>query len=833
MAEKDYAAILTVEELGTEVKRILANGKPFAFDIETGYTGPDDKEISTKPFHPNFLVVGISFSDDPDWARYVPFAHDEGPNVNKTAVARLFWTLLNTGRGVPHNAMFELQGMSRFFREELSEDPFFGEAVRKAHGLYPILSDTMIEASMMQCYMPLSNGQGVGVGLKGLTYHIFGHKMTEFKSLFPEEDSELGPGTPKKKMTTIRFNTRRVCPRVVEYGCEDSAWTLALHLHHYDHVKDQLMFRTEILLLPVLCEMEIEGLVLDWAEYERQEKIITHFKEAFNEEIQHELSEKLGEIVQVNFNAPKQVANLLYERMGLPVQRDKKTGNPTTAEKAMIKLARETGNPHLLKILEWRGVSKLLSAYITKYLNELRFDPSGRARPNHNQLGAGTGRFSVDEVSYQQWPKPYHFELENGEVLDLNYRNFLIAPEDFRIIGFDFAQVEMRVLAGVVGEPAMLEAFARGVDLHKQTASVMFKVPLEEVTPKQRQAAKGLNFGILYGQGAQALAEILEISKEEAQDLLIDYFEGFSKLRAWMDAQVALGRETGSVSTPFGRQFHIWNYDDSRDIQERAMRKVIKNEKDKADKDKLLGLARYIYSEGDRLCVNAAIQGGAADYLKLGMVRAQRKIKEMGWEGKVILVMTIHDALEFYVHNSISTQEVIDALNPMVSFPVPGFPEILAEWHEGLRWGEVLEIKTDKNKKITGYEYEVVLHDKRKFEWSGTTAQEGYDWLAKLPMLIEETKPQPEPEPEKPSENTLWIEMDEFPDANEWAAAKDFLTDNSEGEDGEYPVWVKIGTAEKSLGLTLKGRLSELEELRFLLPRARIILASELDKVPF
>src|SRR5690606_9384168 len=125
--------------------------------------------------------------------------------------------------------------------------------------------------------------------------------------------------------------------------------------------------RTEILLLPVLCEMEQEGLELDWAEYERQAVIIENFKNALNEEIQSDLSEKLGEIVNVNFNSPKQVSELLYEKLELPTQLNKKTQRPTTDDKAMNYLARTTNDPSLLKILEWRGVSKLLSAYITKY----------------------------------------------------------------------------------------------------------------------------------------------------------------------------------------------------------------------------------------------------------------------------------------------------------------------------------------------------------------------------------------------------------------------------------------------------------------------------------
>lgn len=787
MTTKDYGAISDVEGLREYIGKVKNGGKTFAFDIESGYDGPPTNDLSTSVFHPRWKLVGISFTDSTEWARYVPIAHDNGENAPTLAAARLFWSLLNTGRGVPHNAMFELQGLSRWFREVLWDDTFFGKAVRESNGLYPVLSDTMIEANMMQCYQPLANGQGVGVGLKGLVKHIFGHQMTELTSLFPDLKAA---GTTKQ----LRFNVLELNEASIEYACEDSAWTLALHEHHYAHVKDSLMFRAELMLLPVLCQMEQEGLVLDWDEYERQEKIVEKFKNDLNEEIQADLSERLGELVKVNFNSPKQVQELLYEKLGLPLQVNKKTNRPTTDEKAITHLVRITNDEGLKKILEWRGVSKLLSSYITKYLKELRYDPSGRARPSHNQLGAGTGRFSVDGVSYQQWPKPYHFELKNGETLDLNYRNFLIAPEDFRIVGYDFAQVEMRVLAGVVGETAMLEAFANGEDLHMKTASVMFNTPLDQVTPKQRQAAKGLNFGILYGQGAAALAETLGITKDEAQELLNDYFDGFSKLRAWMDNQVAQGRQNGEVSTPFGRRFHIWNYDDAEDLKRRAER--LSGE----EREKLMGLSRYVYSEGDRLCVNAAIQGGAADYMKLGMVRAQRAIYEAGLQDKIRLVMTIHDALEFYVHNSVSTQEVIDLLNPMVSFPVEGFPEIRADWHEGLRWGEVLEIKLDEKKQITHYEYEEVLPDKRKFAGKFSTPEEGYAWIKNLPNLIAEDDAKREETQETdeglnvPGHYTITLK--DSPDAEVWGQVRSILGDSSEGTE----VRVQLNGQEKVLG---------------------------------
>jgi DNA polymerase I-like protein with 3'-5' exonuclease and polymerase domains len=781
MTTKNYGAIQDTDSLKTYVTKLLDEGKVFSFDIETGYDGPNIVGVSTLPFHPQFKVVGISFTNDPEWARYVPIAHDNGQNVNKVAVARLFWNLLNTGLGIPHNAMFELQGMGKFFRETLWDDPFFGTAVRKSHGYFPVFSDTMIEANMMQCYQPLGAGGGVGVGLKGLTYHIFGHKMTEFKDLFPEEDSEMGPGTAKKDLKYIRFNTREICPRVVEYACEDSAWTLSLHLKHYPEVSGTLMFRTEILLLNVLVEMELHGMELDWAAYERRAIEVASFISEMNEEIQEYFSDRLGELVSVNLGSPKQVAELLYEKLGLPVQLDPKTKRPTTGEKAITVLERQDAG--VRRISRYREVSKLQSSYLTKYLKELAYAEDGRAHPNHNQLGAGTGRFSVDHVSYQQWPKPYHLKLESGRTLDLNYRNFLIAPEGFRIIGFDFSQVELRILAGMTNETDMLKAFADGIDIHVATASAMLGIPISEVTKKERAKGKTLNFGIVYGLGVDALAETLGISIDEAEALLQQYFEGFPKLRAWMDDRVIEGNNNWEVSTLFGRRFHIWEYDE----YERLMNKARKME-DPEERRKTERWARRMRSKADRMCVNAPVQGGAADYIKLGMVRAQRKIKEMGWEGKVIMVMTIHDALEFYVHESISTQEVIDALNPCVSFPVQGLPEILAEWHEGTHWGDVVEIKVDKQKQIIGYAWEDEDGEKHEFD----TLDEAYAYQAQYEYGG--AKEEPEPEKEKIE---YCIYFAEPPTFEEWEKAKEVLADCV--SDTGIPVSVLIEGKTKTL----------------------------------
>lgn len=686
----NYGAIKSADQFEVFVDRLISDNTAFGFDIESGYYGPDKEKAALLPFYPDWVMVGFSFTNSLQWARYVPVAHDSGENIDDPVrVARLFWKLLQTGNGVAHNATFELKGLSRWFRDLLSDDPEVGEAVRESQGLFPVLSDTMIEIFMRAHKAPKPMG-GPGLGLKENVYDEFGHQMTEFLSLFPEQDSDLGLGVKKAKQRFVRFNTRNLTPEVTNYGCEDSLWCLALHFENYPHVKDQLMFKTEILLMPVLVEMEIEGILLDWGKIAAKTKETAKFRDLMNEEILSDLSERLNENININLASVPQLSEVLYEKLGLPIkERSEKTDKPSTSESALRAIAKE--DPVVRRILEYREVVKLYGSYLNKYDTELNYAGNDRAYPNHNQTGALTGRFSVDGVSYQQWPKPYHYELKDGTVFEMAFKDLLVAPKGFRIMGYDFSQVELRVLAGQADETTLLKAFAEGIDIHKQTAATMFKIELEAVTKGIRANGKTLNFAVVYGSGAQNIAEMLStpekpVTKDDAQELLDAYYAGFPKLKAWMDQKVLEGHEQGYVETMFGRKFTVWEYQSRNN---------------------------YIRSKGDRMCVNAPIQGGAADYMKLGMVRVNRAIKAAEAEGRIIkggirLIMTIHDALEFYVHESVSSQLAIDIIQPQISFRVQGLPEIRADWHEGYRWGSVVEIKQDKHKQISGYGLEDV-----------------------------------------------------------------------------------------------------------------------------
>jgi DNA polymerase I-like protein with 3'-5' exonuclease and polymerase domains len=695
VSTRNYGVVRTAREFLTHARRLMQTPEiPVGFDIEAGYRGEDKDGVSLLPHHPDWLLVSFQFTNGRDWARMVPIAFDDtSKNVDDVvATARILWRLVNTCKIVPHNANYELTGVSRWFMETLADDPIVGEEVRAVDGFFPIFTDSYIEAKMLNQYDPLR----VGAGLKGLSKHVLGQEMTEFRSLFPDEDTDMGPATKKSRLKYIRFNTRNPdSPRIIDYSCEDATAAWELSDKHLPALKDSemwMMYQIEMRLLPILVDMEYEALVLDWPEIHRRAEEIKRFGELYNEEIQQEFAKRTGRATPVLLSSPKQLADVLFKDpaeggLGLPVKkRSDKTQQPSTGNDALRVIAQK--DAIIRDILTWRRVSKLYGSYLNKYDTQLNYAGNGRAYPNHNQIGAGTGRMSVDGVPYQQWPKPYHFELKDGTSFDLNFRDLLVSPEGFRIVGFDYSQIELRILAGQAGEDTMIQAFKDGVDIHRATAATMLRRPLEDIDKKQRGVGKTSNFAVVYQSGAENIADMLTAqgsptTTEEAEQMLKDYFAAFPKLRAYMDKLVTDGSSQHYIMTPFGRKFTIWEYKDSR---------------------------QWIRAKGDRLCVNAPIQGGAADYMKIGLVRAYNAIKKAEKEGRIPpksirLVMSVHDALEFYVHESVDTQTVIDLLDPMVAFdhPALGGVPIRADWHEGHRWGHVVEVQRDESGKITGY----------------------------------------------------------------------------------------------------------------------------------
>ena len=767
---RNYDKIISPEVFAQFVDRLLAAGSPVGFDIETGYRGDPVPGASLHP--EQGMIVGFSFTNSPQWARYVPLVHDNGPNMDPAQAAPLLWRLLSSGLAVAHNNKFEARWTSAFFREHLSDHPEYGAAVAQLRGYVPWFSDTLLE-SYVEASQPSH-------GLKALTKSMFGHDQADLLSLFPD--------LPKSKAKTLRFNELELTPAVISYACEDAVWCLAIHEQVYPLVSDSMIYKTEMAITPILCAMEDEGVVFDWQAMLRSADEAEAFMAVMDAAIQAELTRLIGSEVSINLGSPVQVAKVLYERLGLPVKNTTKTGNPSTDAATLGMLAAQY--PVVQQMLDWKEIKTLITRYLRKFPNEFNYAPDGRAHANHLQAYVPSGRFAVSDPPLQQLPKMYRYEIDDvnneRQVFECAFRDFVQAPPGWRIVGFDYSQVELRVLAAMSGEPALLDAFTKGHDVHQTTASLIFGVPVDQVTKEQRQQAKGINFSLLYGAGAKNLSEQLRIPKTQAQDLIDTYFRIYSSVQSWKDTMIATGQAQGYVSTHFGR-------------------KIVIREFESTDS--------WIYAKGERLCINGPVQGTAADYMKIAMVRADKALTAAGLDDRVRLVMNIHDALEYYVHESVDTAEVIAVLDPAVSFPVPGFPPIIAEWHEGLTWGSVQDVDITALRSPASGQQEQ--------EGPLTVAVQDSQALSPDPGVVGRAEGS-ELQNRVIGPSTVYVDLDQPPFEREYRAFLGWLRDHP----GHSAVVVRVAGEQVTAGVSSLS-VSDSAEIGTILTGARVVLGED------
>jgi len=353
----------------------------------------------------------------------------------------------------------------------------------------------------------------------------------------------------------------------------------------------------ELPLTGVLFSMEREGFTLD-------KEALRAMSGRFGERLS-ELEQGIYGLCGESFNilSPKQLGGILFEKLGLPPQKKTKSGYSTDAE-VLEKL--EDKHPVIKLILEYRFLSKLKSTFVDGLLAMVK--PDGRVYTSFNQNVTATGRISSTEPNLQNIP----VRTELGREI----RRAFVAREGHILIGADYSQIELRLLAHISGDEGMINAFNSGADIHQSTAAEVFGVPLDSVTREQRSAAKAVNFGIVYGISDFGLARSIGVSRREAGEFIARYLERYPGIREYMARSVAQGREEGYVSTLMGRR---------RELPE-------------------LASSNYnTRSFGERVAMNMPIQGSAADIIKLAMVRVHRTLKERGLQARLIL--QIHDEL--------------------------------------------------------------------------------------------------------------------------------------------------------------------------------------------
>jgi DNA polymerase-1 len=675
--------VTDIDQLREHMDKICSEGIVFGFDIETGYDGDDRDKAATTP--ELMKVVGISYAMNTDEGFYVPLAHDLERNEDLATVAEVMKPALQSGLGVAHNAKFEIRCLAQ------PQPRGFGYHCR-------VFSDTQIEAYVLQEWQSFA--------LKSLVYDVFAYEQATYASLFP--------GAKPAELRRSRFNHLPVSPAVISYAVDDSIWCLALHLRHHPLVADTAVYKLEMQVLDVVVAMEEVGLYYDWDYLRAGAEGCLEFIDQLEIELVDELSEMVFGVgmeggvdgvpsrIEVNLASPAQLSDVLYNKLGLPVtMRSKKTDKPSTSADALTPLAKDY--PAVQKILWWKELKKLHGTYLNKYERAYSGAADGRTHPNTMQAVVVSGRFAVSDPPYQQTPKKYRYELDSGAHWEFEFRPSIRPQEGNYFLYFDYSQVELRVVAGLAKEQALIDAFASGTDVHRVTASLMLNVPFDEVTGDQRDIGKTMNFALVYGMSTKMLAQRLAVTQERAEELYQAYFDTYGSIKVWRQRVIEEASAKGYTVSWLGRKHKIWEFE-SND--------------------------RWVFEKGERLAGNAPVQGGAADYMKVAMVRQHKKLAEAGLLADVRLVANVHDSLTWEVTDAIDPFDMMRLLNPAVSFPLPGFPPITADWAVGLDWGNLHEISL------------VEAEEHVAERWSV------YDIINDIPQTL---SPEPLPAPESPA----------------------------------------------------------------------------------
>jgi DNA polymerase-1 len=392
--------------------------------------------------------------------------------------------------------------------------------------------------------------------------------------------------------------------RATEYAAEMADCALALHELLYPRIEsdEKLSFvysKIEMLVLPVLFRMERNGVLLDKAKLEAQ----SH--ELGKEILQKERDAYAAAGQPFNLGSPKQIQEILFDRLKLPVKKKTPSGQPSTDEDSLAELALDHPLPKL--ILEHRALSKLKSTYTDKLPKSVN-SATGRVHTTYSQTTAVTGRLSSNEPNLQNIP----IRTAAGRRI----RECFVAPPGAKIVSADYSQVELRIMAHLSGDENLRRAFAEGEDIHRATAAEVFGIPLEQVGTNERRVAKVINFGLIYGMSSFGVAQNLSIDRSTAQIYVDRYFARFPGAKRFMDETRQRARETGYVETVFGRRLWLPELRSGAPVRRQA---------------------------AERAAINAPMQGTAADLIKLAMISVQHWLDEAGLGTK--LIMQVHDEL--------------------------------------------------------------------------------------------------------------------------------------------------------------------------------------------
>ena len=600
--EQQYETVFSVEHLERWVDKLAAAGI-FAFDTET-----------TSLDYMRAELVGLSFSVRPGEAAYVPVAHcyEGAPKqLSRRKVLEKLRPLLEAEppRVVGQNLKYDRNVLANY-RVELNG----------------IAHDSMLQSYVL-------DSAGTRHDMASLADKYLGRSVTSYEDV-------AGKGARQVSFDQVPVEA------ATAYAAEDADVTLRLHNTLWPKLASEpglraLYTRIELPLLGVIARMERNGVLIDREMLKQQ-----------SEELQGQMQETEQQAFRLagrpfNIGSPRQIQEILYDEMQLPVRAKTPTGQPSTAESVLQELAAEHELPAL--ILKHREFSKLKSTYTDRLPQQVN-PGSGRVHTSYHQAVAATGRLSSSDPNLQNIP----VRTAEGRKI----RQAFVAPPGYVLLAADYSQIELRIMAHLSADTALRAAFAAGSDIHRATAAEVFGVSMATVTPGQRRAAKAINFGLIYGMSAFGLARQLGIDRGSARRYVDRYFERYPGVKEYMDATRARAKETGYVETVFKRRLYL------PDITAR-------------------NAARRRYAE--RTAINAPMQGTAADIIKRAMIDIDRKLLRS--EKNLRMIMQVHDELVFEVAQAQVAdyaQEICSLMSGAAGLDVP----LVVDAGTGANWDE-------------------------------------------------------------------------------------------------------------------------------------------------
>ncbi|MDG1988023.1 MAG: DNA polymerase I [Halieaceae bacterium] len=602
--QSKYSTIFSKAEFELWLARLQASNL-FAFDTET-----------TSLNYMKAEVVGVSFSVNSGEAAYVPFAHaypGAPKQLDRDWALKKLKPLLEDSK-----------------RAKVGQNLKYDASVLANHG---IVLEGIKYDTMLQSYVLDSTGSRHDMDSLALKY--LGHKTTHFEDI---------AGKGAKQLTFDQIPLEVAGP----YAAEDADITMRLHEVFWPKIEKEkklirLFNEIEVPLVPILSRIERKGALLDidlLAEQSRdlETRILELEKEA------HEIAGQA-----FNLGSPKQLGEILFEKLELPVVKKTPKGAPSTAEDVLVELALDYPLPKLL--LEHRSLSKLKSTYTDK-LPMMVSEISGRVHTSYHQAVTATGRLSSSEPNLQNIP----IRTEEGRRI----RKAFIAPPGFTLVAADYSQIELRIMAHLSKDAGLLSAFNEDRDVHTATAAEVFEVNQDAVSGEQRRKAKAINFGLIYGMSAFGLAKQLGLGRNQAQEYIDRYFARYPGVKDYMDATREVAHEQGFVETLFGRRLYLSEINARNKMRQQA---------------------------AERTAINAPMQGTAADIIKKAMLNVDRWLLNENVDASII--MQVHDELVLEVNESILESLIVEVnalMSGAASLDVPlvvdvGFGENWDEAH--------------------------------------------------------------------------------------------------------------------------------------------------------